>query len=283
MTDARMVWDVWRRILTSDALVEAVVKSRSSDSAAREFSADELAVLADYASDPVAADITIGMYRRGLTRNSLTALKLVPLTRRLLYTSGLDVSTVAIDFAQSVHYRDYGPNFWRAAADFVAFLAKLPKFSPPARQDVIALDSAAISLARGLGEAPPSVYPESAIVSTSAASPSDRYVASRAAVVVSSNHDLTPWLEDPLHFEVDAELERGMQHWLIYIPSAEAAHAYAELSERAARAFALLSTPKTADELSVALDGLPVAEVLQVLDSLIETGTVVRDQVAVTI
>src|SRR5690606_9412882 len=106
------------------------------------------------------------------------------------------------------------------------------------------------------------------------------YLASRAAVVASSSCDLTPWLEDPLDFAVDAELEPGTRHWLIYVPSAAAAHTYAELSERAARAMTLLSEPKTATELSPALDGLPVVEVLEVLDSLAEIGAVVRGEEA---
>ena len=234
------------------------------------------AVLSDYAGDPVAADITIGMYRRGVIRNALTALNLVPLTRRLLYTSGLEVSTVAADFVQSIHYRDDGPNFWRSASAWVAFLARLPVFSLPCRQDVITLESAAISLVRRLGEAPPAVWPESAALGPAAARTSDRYVASRAAAVASSEHDLTPWLENPMNFAVDAELDLLKQHWLIYVPGAEAAHTYAELSERAARAFTLLSTPKTAAELSPALGGLAVTEVLEVIDSLIEIGTVAR-------
>lgn len=278
--DARLVWDTWRRILTSDALVEAVLHPRDYDPAALGLAAGESAILADYASTPTATDITIGMYRRGLVRNALTALNLVPLTRRLLYTSELDVSAVAADFAQSVRYRDDGPNFWRIAAGFVAYLAKLPTFSQPLRQDVLALDTAAIALVRRLGEARPALWPESAELNPSAARDSDRYVASRAAVVASSNYDLTPWLEDPLNFAVDAELEPSTRNWLIQVPAAEAAHTYAELSERAARAFTLLSTPKTAVELSPALDGLPVAEVLEVIDSLAEVGAVVRGEEA---
>jgi hypothetical protein len=238
------------------------------------------AIVADYASTPTATDTMIGAYRRGLVRNALHALKLVPLTRRLLYTSDLDVSTVAADFVRSIRYRDDGPNFWRIAAGFVAYLAKLPAFSRPLLQDVLALETTAIALVRRLGEVRPALWPEHAALDPIAVRESHRYVASRAAVVASSNHDLIPWLEDPLNFAVNAELDPSTRHWLIYVSASEAAHTYAELSKRAFRAFTLLSTPKTAAELSPALDGLPVDEVLEVIGSLAEVGVVVHGEEA---
>jgi hypothetical protein len=280
MTDARLAWDTWRRILTSDALVDAVLNASHADHAALGLAAGEITILADYASTPVATETTISAYRRGLVRNALNALKLVPLARRLLFSSGLDPSVVAADFIRSVHYRDDGPNFWRIAAGFVAHLATLPAFSRPVQQDALALEAAAISLMRRLGEAPPAWWPESAARTPIAANRTDRYVAGRAAVVTSSNHDLTPWLEDPLDFAVDAELEPSMRHWLIYVPSAEAAHTYAELSERAARTFTLLSKPKTASELASSLDDLAADDVLEVIASLAEVGVVMRGEAA---
>ncbi len=279
--DARLVWDTWRRILTSDDLVESVLRPEDSDTTAVSgLAADEIAVLADYSSTPAATDTMIGMYRRGLVRNALAALNFTPLTRRLLNASELDVSVVAADFVQSRGYRDDGPNFWRIAAGFVAHLAKLPTFSSRLRQDVLALDLAAIALARRLGEAPPASWPEDAALDPSAIRDSDRFVASPAAAVVSTAYDLTPWLEDPLNFAVDTEFQPSPRHWLIYVPSAVAAHAYAELSERAARAFTILSESKTVTELSPALDALPLAEVLEVIGSLAELGVVVREEPA---
>jgi hypothetical protein len=135
---------------------------------------------------------------------------------------------------------------------------------------VIAVDRAAIALMRRLGEAPPAVWPDDAARAPRAPA-GTRYLASTAATVASTEHDLTPWLEHPASFAVDAELERGPRHWLIYVPSAAAAFDYAELSERAARAFASLATPRSAAE----LDGLAAADALEVLDSLIEIGAIV--------
>jgi hypothetical protein len=280
VTDARLVWDTWRRILTSDALVDAVLHPDGHDTATLGLTADARAIVADYASTPVASEITIGAYRRGLVRNALTALKLAPLSHRLLFSSTVDAAAVAADFVQSIQYQDHGPNFWRTAAGFVAHLAKLSAFSRPSHQDALALETAAIALVRRLGEARPALWPESAARNPISARDGDRYVANRAAAVASSNHDLTPWLEDPLGFAVDAELEPSPRHWLIYVADAAAAHTYAELSERAARAFALLSVPRTAAELSPALDGLPVEQVLEVIGSLADIGAVVRGEQA---
>jgi hypothetical protein len=281
--DARLVWDTWRRILTNDQLVERVLHPRASGAGeATGLSAEEMAILADYASTPAATDTNIGMYRRGLVRNALAALSLVPLTQRLLYVSGLDVKAVAADFVQSTGYVDEGPNFWRIAGGFVAYLARLPVFAARLQQDVLALDAAAVALARRLGESAAEVWPESAAIIFSEAGPrmgreSARFVASRAAVVVSSSYDITAWLENPEEFDANQELEPSTRHWLIYFPAADAAHAYAELSERAARAFNLLSAPKTAAEVSLALDGLPGAEVHKVIDSLAELGVIVSE------
>jgi hypothetical protein len=279
--DARLVWDTWRRILTNDQLVEWVL--HPSDSGAGETTGltdEEITILADYASTPAATDTNIGMYRRGLVRNALGALSLVPLTRHLLFMCELDVEAVAADFAQSTGYVDNGPNFWRTAGDFIAYMARLPEFAAPLQQDVLALDAAAVALARRLGESAAVVWPESAAFIFSDAGlragyESTRFVASRAAVVASTSYDLTSWLENPDDFDADEELEPSTRHWLIYFPTAEAEHAYAELSERSARSFNLLSAPKTAAEVSVALDGLPRAEVLEVLDSLAELGVVI--------
>ena len=280
MTDARLVWDTWRRILTSDALVEAAVQSKPSDPAVLALAAQERAVFADYASTPVPTDTMVSMFRRGLVRNALTALNLVPMTRRLLYTSGLDAATVAEEFVKSIGYRDDGPYFWRGAADFVAYLATLPELSHPVRQDAVALDSATIAMVRRAGQAPPPSWPDTAALHPPAAVASERYATSRAAAVASTRYDLTPWLVN-LRFAPDAPLEQAPRHWLIYLPNAEAAPAYAELSERAARAFDLLSTPRTAAELA-ADAALSVTEALEVIDSLLETGVVLRVQEPVT-
>lgn len=278
--DARLVWDTWRRILASDELVEWVTHPGSPAGDPGGLTPDEMAILADYASTPMATVSNIGMYRSGLVRNALGALDLVPLTRRLLRASGLDIEAVAAESARFAGYADNGPNFWRTAAGFIAYLAGLPEFASRARQDVLAIDAAAAALARQLGECATVVWPDDAAAAFSAAGSSmreesTRFVVSGAAVVVSSSCDLTAWIENPFGFDASEEIGFSPRHWLIYFPAAEAAQEYAELSERAARVFGLLRVPRSAAELSLALEGLPRTDVLAVIGSLAGLGVVV--------
>jgi len=277
--DAQLVWNTWRHLLTSDDLVEWVMQPDSRARDPEGLTADEMAILADYASTPAATRSNIGMYRRGLVRNALGALDLVPLTRRLLRASELDVDTVAKEFTRFTGYADDGPYFWRTAARFVAYLAGLPEFASAARQDVLSIDETMIALARGLAASPTAMWPDSVVAASSDGDSrphreSARFVANPAAVMVSSSCDLTSWIENPFDFDPREEVEPSPRHWLIYFPTADAAPEYAQLSDRAARTFDLLRAPRTAAELSPALDGLPGADVLAVIDSLAGLGVV---------
>jgi hypothetical protein len=280
--DARLVWDTWRRILSDDGLVDLVTHADRVDAAAvAGLDAAETAVLADYARTPQATDTNIGMYRRGLVRNALAALSRVPLSQHLLYMSGLDVKAVAADFARANGYADDGPNFWRLAGAFVAYLATRPEFAAPVQQDVLALDRALVALARRLGETAVELWPDAAAEAVGDAARPDRsstrFVATSAALVTASRHDLTPWIENPQGYDPAEALAPSPRHWLIYFPVAESAPAYAELSERSARIFDLLATPKTSDEVARALGSLSAAEALTVIDRLAELGVVVSE------
>lgn len=277
--DAHLVWKAWRRILTDDGLVDLVTCAASIDApAATNLNAAERDVLADYASTPQATDTNIRMYRRGLVRIALAALSRVPLSQHLLYMSGLDVDGVAEEFARANGYADDGPNFWRLADAFLAYLAARSEFAEPSQQDVLALDRALVALARCLGETPVDVWPDTVAENFRDAGPSDRsstrFVVSRAAVDVASRYDLTPWLENPQGYDPAEALVASPRHWLIYFPAAESAPAYAELSARSARIFDLLTTPKTADDVAEALGNLSAAEALVVIDRLGALGVV---------
>ncbi|MGB7196635.1 MAG: methyltransferase domain-containing protein [Collimonas pratensis] len=279
--DAHLVWRTWRTVLRSDELADAVLHPARHDLAAlSDGDAEQRAVLESYAGDRAAADFTIGMYRNGLVRNALSALILAPLSRRLLYASGLDVDGVAADFIKTIQYRDDGPNFWRAAAAFVAFLGKLPAFASPVRQEAILFEAALIAHMRSLGQVPPAVWPAGAATEAAPACLSGRYVNNRACLVVTTGYDLTPWLEDTAGFDPAAELAQATHYWLVSVADAESAHTCAELSARAARAFNLLSIPRGAAELGLALGELAPAELLALLDSLLAIGALLPAQPA---
>jgi len=282
--DARLVWNTWRRILRNDQLVACVLHGASSEAEEMAgLTADERTILADYMSTRDATDTNIGMYRRGLVRNGLAALTLLPMTQRLLELSGLDQDTVAEDVARSTGYVDQGPNVWTIAGGFVAHLGTLREFAGPPQQDVLALDAATVALARRLGEHAPLAWPDSAAGSGSGAERSvggepARFVASGAAVLASSCHDLTAWIENPYDFDAGEPLDVSSRQWLIYFPAADAAQTYAELSQRAGGVFTFLSVPKTCAEVSRAFGDLSATDVLDVIDSLVELGVVVREQ-----
>jgi ubiquinone/menaquinone biosynthesis C-methylase UbiE len=277
--DARLVWDTWRQILTDDQLAEDVLHPGGEK--LNDLDGARFAILADYASTPQATATNIGMYRRGLVRNALAALSLVPLSRRLLYQSSLDPDAVAADFTRATSYADHGPNLWRCAAGLVAYLAARPEFAAHSWQDVLALDAATIALARQLGACAPDLWPENAATRFAARGArldqgSARFVTNRAATVASTHHDLTPWLENPDGFNTSQELEPAARHWLIYLPTAGAAYDYAEFSERAFNIFTHLSVPRNVADIPRAFPGLSQTAALKVMTGLAELGVVVR-------
>ncbi|WGS47904.1 methyltransferase domain-containing protein (plasmid) [Burkholderia sp. JSH-S8] len=283
--DARLVWDTWRRILSDDGLVETVTRAGHADAAAAALAglgAAERAVVADYARTPQATQTNIGMYRRSLVRIARVALGRVPLSQHLLFMSGLDVDAVAAEFARVNGYADDGPNFWRLAGAFVAYLATRAEFAAPTHQDALAIDQALVTLARRLGQVTVDAWPNTVAAGIGDAAGSDRsrvrFVASRAAIVARSRHDLTPWIENPYGFDPAETLDASPRHWLVYFPDADSAPAYAELSERSARVFELLATPHSAADVARALGSLSEAEAFEVVDRLAALGVVVSEK-----
>lgn len=279
--DARLVWNMWRRILTDDDLAELSMRAHGVEAVAAGLNPAELAVFADYASTPQATSTNIGMYRRGLIRIALSALNRIPLSQHLLYTSGLNIDDVASDFVRTNGYVDYGPNSWRLAGTFVDYLATRPEFASPVQQDVFSLDRALVALALHLGKSPVALWPDNVAENVLDVASVDRlsvsFVATRAAVVVASHHDLTSWIENPQSYDPTESLVVSPRYWMLYFPAAESMPAYAELSARSARIFDLLATPKTAADVAQMLGNLSAAEVLNVIDRLGALGIIVSE------
>lgn len=271
--NARQVWHTWRRILVDDDLVAHVSDPATQPAAARAALAPAAqAILDDYAGTPLATATNIGMYRRGLTRNALGTLSLVPLTRHLLFMTDLDIDTVAERFVATSGYRDFGPNFWESSGAFVAFLAALPEFAHPAWQDATALDAATVTLALRLGRNAPLAWPADR-VAPPAVTAATRIVANPAAAIVASRHDLSGWIEHPQDFDPGNLPPAVPSFWLVYFATAESTPAYVQLSERAARLVTLLATPCRASDAAAAL-GVPIAQLLDIVAALSELGMV---------
>jgi hypothetical protein len=277
--DAKLVWDTWRRLLTDDGLVAWINNRDSRGTPPPGLSADETAILVEYSATPPATRSNIGMYRRGLIRNALGALELLPLSRNLLRASDLDDDATAKRFSKASVYHDYGPRFWGAAADFVNFLAGLPEFASRAHQDVLTLDRATAGLALRLGSAKPAMWPAIAITdgggrADQVGAPPVRFLATAAAAVVPTSCDITPWIVSPFDFDPADPLDLAPQHIVVYFPTAEAAPEYALVSARAARVFEALSTPHDTHDVSAAVDGLSPADAEAVVGELTALGVV---------
>ncbi|GAB6852779.1 methyltransferase domain-containing protein [Paraburkholderia kururiensis] len=275
--DARLVWNTWRRILRDDSLADAITRADHADAAAfADLSTAERAIAADYARTPRATATNLRMYRRSLVRIARIALGRAPLSQRLVFMSGLDVNAVALELARTHGYVDDGPNFWRLAGIFVTYLAQRPEFAAHTHQDVLALDRALIALARRVGEITAERWPNArtAAMRDAADVRSMRFVASPAAVVATSRHDLTSWIENPYGYDPAEALAASPRHWLIYFPDADSAPAYAELSERSARVFGQLAAPHTVADVAGALGTLSTAETREVIDRLADLGVV---------
>lgn len=286
MMDARLVWDTWRKVLTSDELVDWALQGSKSEPPGG-LSAAERIVLEDYAGTAEATATNLGMYRRGLTRNTKGALCLTPVTSRLLHASELDVDLTAEEFARHDGYRDHGPNMWGLAEEFIDYLSRMPQFASPMHRDAIEIDKATAGLARRLGSAAVAIWPEDLVRNFPARMnglfpEGMRLLSHPAATVISSAYDLTPWLENPDEFDVEEELERSPRHWLIYFPAADADVEYAELSERSALIFRELCTSRTVIELAQALDGMSSSELHDAVTALIELGAAASEDALAT-
>lgn len=282
--DARVVWDTWRKILQDDELVKKVTKSQDQNcSFPQDFEAEELHVMNDYASTVKATTTNIGMYRQGLVRLAICALNRVPLSKHLLLKTLPDIAAVASDFIAFNNYKDDGPYLWKIANNFISYIATRSEFKSAQFQDLLSLDQALISLAQHLSNRSVNPWPNDAIAigeidNDYSTDLCIKYMASHAATIASTSFDLTPWIVDPDGFNPLEELVQSRRYWLIYFPSAEDNPEYAELSQRSANLFKLLSTPMSAKDVAIKMQSLSPDEALQIIQNLSHLGVVHKQE-----
>lgn len=280
LMEARLVWDVWRRILQSDQLVAYVSGETDTYNDTRpSLTSAEREIIDNYARSPVATATNIDMYRQGLIRNALGGLSHVPLSQHLLYMADLDPSLIAEQFTEATGYRDFGPNFWSSALAFVEFIAELPAFSTPSGQDILNLDRMTAVLALRLGGTEPQFWPEGNSLSPStsrqneATDGPETFSVTDAATLVETGSDLSGWIEDPYGFDPEEELETLACFWLIYFAAPAGKAEYLQLSARSASLIRALDKPRATDELSTAT-GITADDIESILESLTELGVV---------
>ncbi|HET7505835.1 MAG TPA: hypothetical protein VFK02_32675 [Kofleriaceae bacterium] len=278
----RLVWDVWRRILTNEDWV-ATVLAGDLTRLAPQVSPEERAVLEAYASTPEATRTTIHMFRSRTQSVARSSLGIVaPHTKRLLEKTGEDRAT-ALTKAYTVAsgYRDDGPRFCKTALDFLGFLAGVPAFQEaPGWADILALETASVRLQQRLGDdhawrAPPACDPAFDREAGETLLDYDAWalVWCGNAETARLDHDVTAWLEDPTALGETA-VAPGPTWWIASLADAESEVAYAQISERAFDVYALLARPLRPAELGARVPALPEDDVLSILGELLDLGVI---------
>jgi hypothetical protein len=278
----RLVWDVWRRILTNEDLVATVLGGDLTPLAGR-LPPEERAVLEDYASTPEATRITIGMYRSRTQSVARSSLGMVaPHAKRLLEKTGGDrAATLTRDYTVASGYRDDGPRFCKTALDFLGFLTGMAPFKDrPGWADTLALETASVRLQQRLGDdrawrAPPACDPAFDRDAGETFLDYDAWalVWCGNAETAKLDHDVTPWLEDPTTLG-ETELAPGPTWWIASLADSESEVAYAQVSERAFDVYALLARPLRPAEIGAQVPDLPEDDVLSILGELLDLGVI---------
>lgn len=185
---AAAVYATWRRILSEPPLAEAMFDPAIDDAGlGRHFGldADGVAAVRAYAETPKATRMFILNYRFRMTGSVENALETAaPLTMRALKGKGLDLRMLAEGFLEADRWRDDGPFVVGYCLRILDHLAMRPETGSPAGlRDLISLDRATAGLLMRLVDTPP--VPDL---------PAGYVALTGRAVVVTTDHDLAPWL-----------------------------------------------------------------------------------------
>jgi hypothetical protein len=154
--DARMVWDVWRRILRDPDVHERMFDD-GYDPTVAGFTPDEAQVVHKYAASPSGTRFFIANYRYRMTRSVFNALETVaPLTRRALHANEFDLDAAARQFLDETHWADHGPyvvTFGAAVLDHLGARPDVVRI--PGLLDLIRLERAAADVLRAAAQGDP--------------------------------------------------------------------------------------------------------------------------------
>jgi hypothetical protein len=147
--DARMVWDVWRRILRDPDVHERMFDD-GYDPTVAGFTPDEAQVVLDYAASPSGTRFFIANYRYRMISSVFNALETVaPLTHRALRANELDLDAMARQFLDETYWADHGPYVVTFGAAILDYLGTRPDVvCIPGLPDLIRLERAAADVLR---------------------------------------------------------------------------------------------------------------------------------------
>jgi len=240
--EARTAWQVWRRIMREPALHAALLDRECisfAELAHLNFAAEEQWAALAYAGQRDRAKWFVENYRFRLTNSFLNALEVgAPLTLRALLNQGAVIHDLAKDFLDLHEWKDYGPFVYSYCADALEFLAGHPAAANAGVNALIGLELAGVDLMLGLRQHnPPPTLPSNWMVRTGQA----RHFVSDTI--------LTPWMRDKKCLGL-SRLDRGTEHWLIYLPDLQQDRRFATLPPRAAQLFDALDQPRDATALA---------------------------------
>lgn len=208
-------------------------------------------------------------------RTATSNLDLTPLTATLAVRSGMDRDLLLADFTRAIGYRDVGPDFWRAADEFLVFMSEHPKFSVFDRE-VVSLERVGVAIARRVGKRTDIWEQPLQSLEESDVKPTDRFVQRGTGSLFVSRHDLSPWLEDTEDSSLKTDSSDEPHHFLVYIAAPEELPEVAELPSHVADAFAKLERPRTCNELAIECGDLTHEDAIEIVVSLCELGVLNR-------
>lgn len=253
--EAEQVWKVWRRLLREPALYDRLfLPDFSAAAASFGLSPEETRIVMEYARTPEAVRWGVETYRYRLVSGVLYSVSAgAPMTWKLLAASGQDLRASAQEHLEATGWEDDGPFLYRKCSRYLEHVARQAwARAVPCLADTLALEARVLELTRRVASAPSPPWPAPAQRAAPAEWSGATFRQTGTGVLVSTEHQLTPWLMDPSQVG-QAVLVREPQHLLAWLPSAEEDPSFCALGESAKVVFALLERPRPYPELRAAM------------------------------
>lgn len=260
--EAERVWKVWRRILREPSLFDRLfLPDFASAAASFGLSPEESRIALEYARTPKGTRWAVETYRYRIVSAALDALAVgAPMTLKLLAASGRELRASAQEHVERTGWVDDGPFLYRKCARYLDHLQQQAwAREVPYLADAIALESGVLELTRRAACAASPPWPAPAQRAAPADWAGATFAQTGTGTVVTTEHQLTPWLMDPSQVG-EAALVRERQHLLAYLPSADEDASFGVLGESAKVVFTLLERPRPYPELLAAMKARGEAE-----------------------
>ena len=251
MMDALVVWKVWRRIMRETDLQTALFAQPDakrlveSDLLSFGFSDAERHAALAYAAERDRAQWFVVNYRFRLTNSFMNALETgAPLVLRALLGKSLDLKQLGEEFLDGQDWRDYGPYIYTYCAQALQFLFKHEATASPAGlRSLISFERTKVEMLLGLSK------------SSHRKTGGPLLWLTDSARLHSCDVRLSAWLRDKTLLGKTG-LERGMEHYLIYLPDLASLPRFALVPQRVAEIYQALAVPCSRPQLPDALVAL---------------------------